>query len=73
MDLGYHAKPDALTIYLRISVGPMSLGRKENWSVSETAALIDVVSVRYEIIKGKLSSFLTLEKKAQAWEEIQQT
>lgn len=44
--------------------------RKENWRQEEISALVEGVSDRLEVIKGKFSPFITSEKKANAWEEV---
>ncbi|XP_062598944.1 nuclear apoptosis-inducing factor 1-like [Saccostrea cucullata] len=46
------------------------MSRKENWRQEEINALVDCVTDRIDTIKGKFSPFLTIEKKAQAWEEV---
>lgn len=44
--------------------------RKENWRQEEISTLAEGVSDHLVVIKGKISSFVTSEKKANALEEV---
>lgn len=48
----------------------MTRRRKENWRQEEISTLVEGVSDRLVVIKGKMSTFITSEKKANALEEV---
>ncbi|XP_022296531.2 uncharacterized protein LOC111106235 [Crassostrea virginica] len=62
-------KPTPLTCRRHISV----MSRKLNWTQSEINTLVDAVSDRISIIRGKFSPYLTTERKNRAWEEVMES